>query len=140
MDDILKHIVRYWSFLWLGARYRIIDSMVSTHFGGDAYLVVASDSLRLRFVRDRGQLFLDLQPAWAAKQAEWYSSDLVHRLVVKKTLESAELSDRVVRFFSENLRDIEALFATREAFKVTKVELDRLKNIRAKEMFPKGEA
>jgi hypothetical protein len=135
MQDILEHLVRYWSFLWPSARYRITDSTVSTHFGGDAYLVVASEALRLRFVRDRGQLFLDTQPPWAGKTAEWYSSDLVYRLITGQRLASAELDEASVAFVRDHLTEIEALFSSKESFKMTKVELDKLKNLRAKETF-----
>jgi hypothetical protein len=69
--------------------------MVSTHFGGDAFLV-ASDGLRLRFVRDRGQLFLEVQA---------------------------------------RLPEIESMFSSKESFKATKVKLEELKSLRAKEMF-----
>jgi hypothetical protein len=135
MQDLLEHLVRYWSFLWVSARYRITDSRTSTQFGGDAYLVVASDALRLRFVRDRGQLFLDLQPPWAGKTAEWYSVDLVYRLVTSRRRESAELDEDYVALVRDRLAEIESLFSNKESFEATKVELDKLKKTRTKEMF-----
>jgi hypothetical protein len=36
--------------------------------------------MRLRFIRDRGQLFLDLQPAGESRDVAWFSVDLVWRL------------------------------------------------------------
>lgn len=135
MKELLEHLVRYWSFLWAGARYRITDSMVSTQFGSNASLVVASDQLRLRFVRDRGQLFLDVQSPWATKTAEWYSVDLVYRLLTDERQDSAELSEAYVDLFQTRLPEIESLFSTKDSFKTTKPKLDALKALRAKEMF-----
>lgn len=135
MKDLLEHLVKYWSFLWVSARYRVTDSMVSTSFGGDALLVVASDALKLRFVRDRGRLFLDMQPPWAGKTAEWYSVDLVYRLIAGERQESSELSEEYVTLVRARLAEIESLFSSKESFKATKVKLDELKRIRAKEMF-----
>src|SRR5687768_16664773 len=62
MTQILAFIVTYMAYLWDGARFRLVDSEVTTANGGDALLIVESITVRLRFVRDRGQLFLDLQP------------------------------------------------------------------------------
>jgi hypothetical protein len=134
VNDLLDHLVKYWSFLWVSARHRITGSLVSTSFGGDAYLTVASDALRLRFVRDRGQLFLDLQAAWAETTAEWYSVDLVSRLVTGQRQASGELNEEYVAFVRDRLPEIESLFSDKE-FGTTKVELDKLKNLRAKDMF-----
>jgi hypothetical protein len=135
MQVLLHHLVKYWSFLWASARYRIVDSMVSTSFGGDAFLVIASDELRLRFVRDKGQLFLEVQPPWAGKTAEWYSVDLVYRLIIGQRQESAELSEEYVAFMQARLPEIESSFSSKESFKATKAKLDELKRLRAKEMF-----
>jgi hypothetical protein len=135
VQDLLDHLVQYWSFLWASARYRIVDSMVSTRFGGDAFLVVASDGLRLRFVRDKGQLFLEVQPPWAAKTAEWHSVDLVYRLIIGQRQESAELSEEYAAFMQARLPEIESMFSSKESFKVTRVKLEELKSLRAKEMF-----
>ncbi|HLL66091.1 MAG TPA: hypothetical protein VK453_10135 [Micromonosporaceae bacterium] len=135
MKDLIEHLAKYWSFLWVAGRYRITDSTVSTHFGGDAVLVIVSEALRLRFVRDRGQLFLDVQPSWAGKTAEWYSVDLVYRLVTGQRQESAELNKEYVDFARVRLPEIESLFSHKEAFRASKAKLDELKNLRAKEMF-----
>lgn len=134
MNEILEHLVRHWSFLWGAARFRIVDSDVSGSFG-DAYLVVSSAALRLRFVRDRGQLFLDLQPASARRTAEWYSVDLVYRMLTGRRMRSAELNEEYVTFVREHLPDLQSRFADEESFKGTNAELQRLKKLRAKEMF-----
>jgi hypothetical protein len=134
VNEILKHLVDYWSFLWSDGRYRITDSEVTTHFGGDSLVVISSDQMRLRFVRDRGQLFLDFQPPWAGPKSDWYSVDLVRRLLDGQRQESAESKDHV-EFVREHFAEIESLFSDRAAFAVTGPQLDELKKLRSKERF-----
>jgi hypothetical protein len=133
MPDILDFIVRFCSFLWLEARYRIVDSDVTLSFGGDAWLIVASDSLQLTFVRDRGQLFLDFQGPTSAS-SEWYSVDVVYRLLTGDKRDSAELDEVYARFVSERLLDIESSFSAGH-MPETKKRLVALERLRAKEMF-----
>ena len=81
MNLILAFIAAHMGYLWDGARYRITGSEVSTSNGGDALLLVESEELRLRFVRDRGQLFLDFQPSFSSPDGAWFSIDLVLSLI-----------------------------------------------------------
>jgi len=133
MADILDFIVRFCSFLWLEARYRIVDSGVTLSFGGDAWLIVASESLRLMFVRDRGQLFLDFQGPTSPSR-EWYSVDVVYRLLTGDRRDSAELDEEYASFVSERLLDIESSFSNAH-MPETKKRLVALERLRAKELF-----
>jgi len=135
LNEILQVLVRWFAFLWKDGRYRITDSLVSTSFGGDAYLVISSDVLRLRFVRDRGQIFLDFQESWATKKAEWYSVDLVQRLMTGERQNTAEVNAETVLFVRDRLADIESRFGVKDEFRETKTALNALKKARAKEMF-----
>jgi hypothetical protein len=51
MAAIMGFISTHMRFLWEGARYQIVGSLVSTVNGGSSYLDVASPVLRLRFTR-----------------------------------------------------------------------------------------
>lgn len=132
MAEILDFIVRFCSFLWLEARYRIVDSEVTLHFGGDAWLIVASETLRLMFVRDRGQLFLDFQSP-ASPSRDWYSVDLVYRLLTGGKRGSAELDEEYAQFIGERLLDIESIFSDKR-MPETKKRLAALERLRAKEL------
>lgn len=133
MAEILDFIVRSCSFLWLAARYRVVDSEVTLNFGGDAWLIVASQTLRLMFVRDRGQLFLDFQSP-ASPGRDWYSVDLVYRLLSGDKRDAAELDEEYARFIGERLLDIESVFSGKRMPETTK-RLVSLERVRAKEMF-----
>ncbi|GLI28280.1 hypothetical protein ARHIZOSPH14_25220 [Agromyces rhizosphaerae] len=133
MNRILAFIVEHMSFLWQGARFRIVSSMVSTSNGGDAVLLAESDGVRLRFVCDRGQLFLDLQPA-SARTDEWYSIDLLRRMYTGQREASAVLDASYAAFLEEHLDELEQRFAP-AAWDETLAELAILKQRRAQEMF-----
>jgi hypothetical protein len=134
MNRILDFIVRFCSFLWIDARFRIIDSEATTSFGGNAFIVVASARLRLRFVADRDQLFLELQEVDAVRPKEWYSIDLIRRLVTGNRESSAVLDESYAMFLKENMLEIESLFDG-ERMPDTRKRLQDLKRKRAKEMF-----
>ena len=134
MTQILSFIAAYMGYLWTGARFRIVGSEVTTSNGGDALLLVESASLRLRFVCDRTQLMLDFQPTDGAKPDEWYSVDLIRRLLRGERETSALLDESYADFLEDHLGDVEQRFAP-EQWGATREELRRLKVKRAKEMF-----
>lgn len=134
MNLILAFIVAHMRYLWTGARFRITGSEVSTSNGGDALLIVESDVLRLRFVRDRGQLFLDFQPVVTDRPKEWYSVDLVRRLLLGQRETSALLDESYASFIHDELPEIESRFA-QVRWPETHSELRKIQKVRAKEMF-----
>ncbi|MET7283780.1 hypothetical protein ABZS29_36460 [Kribbella sp. NPDC005582] len=134
MTLILAFIATHMGFLWDEARFRIAGSEVSTVNGGDALLVVESDVLRLQFVRDRGQLFLDFQPVSGGAASEWFSVDLLRRLMSGQPETSGLLDEGYAAFIGQNLDTIEGLFRT-ERWPETRAELKALEIKRAKELF-----
>lgn len=134
MASIIAFIAAHMGFLWDGARYRITSSEVATSNGGDAVLVVESEELRLRIVRDRGQLFLDFQPSFSSLDGEWFSVDLLRRLQTGKREQTAELDERYAAFVQDNLQEIERSFSETE-WPGTLTRLKKLKAKRAKELF-----
>ena len=134
MTQILLFIATYMGYLWKNSRFRVAGSEVATSFGGDALLLVESEQVRLRFVSDRAQLFLDLQPASADGNDEWYSIDLVRRLLLGHREGSAVLDSSYADFLNQHLDEIEARFVG-ERWPETRAELKTLKVRRAKELF-----
>lgn len=134
MTQILLFIANYMGFLWADGRFRIVGSDVATSFGSDALLIVESEQLRLRFVSDRAQLFLDLQPPNPERPNDWYSIDLVRRLFLGQREESAVMDATYAQFLGENLQAVETRFDV-ENWSATREQLKKLKVKRAKEMF-----
>jgi len=134
MTLILAFIATHPGFLWDEARFRITGSEVTTFNGGDALLVVESEVLRLRFVSDRGQLLLDFQPVSGGATSEWFSVDLIRRLMSGQPETSAVLDEGYAAFIRQNLDTIEGLFRT-ERWAETRAELKAVATKRAKELF-----
>lgn len=114
--------------------FREVGSQVTDHNGGDSLVVMESDNLRLRFVQDRSQLFLDFQPVTTTSQREWFSVDLIRRLYLGRRETSAVLDAGYAAFLRENLADLDARFAP-ASWPVTSKELKKLKRVRSREMF-----
>lgn len=134
MAEILAFLSAHMVFLWKEGRYRITGSEVTNINGGDAVLTVESAALRMRFVRDRGQLFMDLQPTSAGQSGTWFSIDLVRRLHTGQAEQSAELDEGYAAFLNENLEAMEVEFSE-PAWSETRSKLEMLKKRRSKEMF-----
>jgi hypothetical protein len=132
MAAILEFLLKHCPFLWEHDRYRFVHSEVAESFGGDALLILESESLRLRFTRDRGQLLLTLQATEPG--AEWFSVDLIWRMLAGEKPESAELNEEYAAFLAENLDEIERRFG-RPRYERTAAELRELELERARELF-----
>lgn len=134
MARILEFIVNYMSFLWEEARFRIAGSEVTVTSSGDAWLIVESSHLRLRFISDRAQLLLDLQPRETAAPSEWFSIDLIRRMILGRPEESGVLDASYAEFIKERLGRIEEMFSS-DSWPETRAQLKKLMVKRSKEMF-----
>ncbi len=134
MALIIAFIAAHMGFLWEQARFRIAGSEVTSINGGNAFLLVESDVLRLRFVCDRGQLLLDFQPVAGDTVSDWFSVDLIRRLLLGKPETSGLLDESYATFIGQHLGAIEDCFRG-ERWPATQAELKRLKVKRAKELF-----
>jgi hypothetical protein len=132
VSEILRFLVEHCAFLYDTYRYRFVDSETTREFGGNAYLVLESPHLRLRFVRDRGPLFLDVQAKEGPR--DWFSIDLVWTLLGNEPRASAQLDEDYVDFLRQNLEQIETAFSG-EHLPQTMTTMRRLQRERAKRMF-----
>lgn len=107
MDQLLAYLIKHLSFLYQDHGYKLVDSEV---LGADAVLVLASEEMRIRLIRDRGQLFLDFQAADGLD--EWYSVDILWHHLRGEPRRSSELDDAYVEFVATRLEDIEGLFTS----------------------------
>ena len=134
MDKIANFVKAYLPFLLGGGKYKVEEADETSENGSNSVVVFSSEKLRLRFVTDRRQLFLDLQPVGPESGKEWYSIDLVRRLFTGKREPSAVLDPSFAEFLRDRIGDIEQKFDATE-WSSTKAELKALKRVRSKEMF-----
>lgn len=138
MDEILTFLVCHCSFLYKDYGFRFVDSEVTKHFGGDAYVIMASGDLRLSFISDRGQLFLDFQCVAPLKKGQvdksWYSIDLVRQLITAEEGYRSILDEENAKFLRTHFPAIQELFNSKNFAKV-RDRLLELKRVRSKTLF-----
>jgi hypothetical protein len=133
MIEILQFLIKFLAFLIVDGRYRFVNSMVSSSFGGDAFIVLESDKMRWRIVRDRTQMFAEFQSI-KDDEKNWYTTDLLQRLLTESHVKTAELSPEVAFFLGSRIIEIESMFEE-SCLKKTRRDLADLERIRAKERF-----
>lgn len=132
--ELLRVLAQWLLFFFSDNRYRLADPQVGTTYG-DALVEFASSTLRWRLTRDRSQLLLDCRPlTGVSKRQEWFSADLMIRLISGRRVESGVLTEEMASWFEENLPEIEERFSP-ERSEETVNELKKLKRIRAKDLF-----
>jgi hypothetical protein len=133
MTAILEFLVAHLAFLYAPGRYRFVDSLSGEGFG-DAYVVLESDAMRLRMIRDRGQLFMDFEPLDGDDDEDWFAIDVVRRLLTGERQETSELSPDYAAFLERELDEIERRFSAAERDETVRA-LKELERVRAKEQF-----
>jgi hypothetical protein len=133
MTEILRFLVEHLRFLYESGRYRIVDSAADPGFGGQGLLVLASETLKIRLVRDREFLSLDLGSVEQHGKFDWYAIGVVRRLLAGNH-DTDELTAETAAFLEEHLDEIEARF-TQPALSGTIEQLKDIERRRAKERF-----
>jgi hypothetical protein len=120
-------------FLFEKYEFRFVDSLYSKSFGGDAYVTIESENMKMRFTLDRGQLLLEFASRKRQK-SKWYSIDLISQLVTGKVETTALLDDHYAQFLVESIEEILNLFSEKNLER-TLQELSKLEKARAKRLF-----
>jgi hypothetical protein len=131
MEKVLQYIKKHCAFLYSPYKFQIVESESSESFG-NALVILEDEDLRLQFVKDRGQLFLDFQPT--SNQKEWFSIDIVKQLVTGKIEPSAEIDSEKVEFLKNQLDEIKRLFSPKNLTGTIK-KLKDLERARTKRIF-----
>jgi hypothetical protein len=135
MKVILTFILNHCLFLFENYGFRFVDSLYSDSFGGDAYVTLESEYIKMRFVYDRAQLTLEFASRKKQKASWcWYSIDLISQFITGKIESSSLLDVRYARFLLENMGKIVDAFSD-ENIDRTLDELDKFARARAKRLF-----
>ncbi len=120
-------------FLFESGGYRIVDSR-ARGTAGDALVVLESESLRLRLVRDRAEMSLDFQPNPPIDD-DWIGVGVARRWLIDDRPGFDHLDESAVAFLREHLEDIEAGFARGAERGATLDQLRSVREERADELF-----
>lgn len=138
MDDILLFLVNHCSFLYREHGFRFLNSLCSDSFG-NAFVILGKEHLQLRFIRDRSQLFLDLQyvsKKQTKTKCKWHSFDIVRQLISGNADHSALLDSENADFLRSHFAEIEGIFRPKTFLRV-EPKLSELERLRAKRLFGK---
>jgi hypothetical protein len=133
MNKLLLFLMENFSFLYEECGCRFADSQV---YEPNATLVFEVDDLRLRFVRDRSQIFVDFQNKRNAAQQRWYSFGVVRQLLTGEIGGSEALDGDKARFIRQHLGDIKQLFSG-ATVKDTEKKLTGFEHARGERLFGK---
>jgi hypothetical protein len=136
MKEILLFLANYCSFLFRPDRYRFVDSRVDESFGGDAFVVLESKTVRLRFTRDRDQLLFEFQPAGSTdNRSEWFSQGPLRGVLLGDRGGSEVLDEYWAQFLGESLGELEERFSNPESANELITALHDQERKRAKDLF-----
>lgn len=132
VQQLLRLLADKLIFFFAENRYRLADSSVGKSYE-DSVVEWRGKKLSWRLVSDRSQIFLDCAPP-SSNAKQWFSIDLLIRLIEGRVVDTAELSDEYVEWLREHLDEVEARFE-KGRLDETLGELKRLKKMRSREMF-----
>lgn len=133
VQGLLIFIATHFAYLFKPPGYRIVDSDVSESFG-NALVVLESDTLRLRFTRDKSQLLMEFQPIDGRKN-EWFSQGLLKGLLTGDRGGSEVLTPEWAGFLEEGLPELALRLAEPESRDTAVGGLRQQARLRAKELF-----
>jgi len=133
MDDILKFLIKYCSALYKEFGFCFTASEVSKSFG-DAGLILTNNEVGAKFLRDRGDLFLDFQNRQDCKR--WFSLDVIKPAITGEHSFHGKLTDQNGVFLERNMKAIVDLFSNAK-YETTRELLIKLEREKGKKMFSK---
>lgn len=131
MSELLLFLVEHFSFLYNEHDARFVESRVQ---GSNVLIVLEVDGLRLRFVRERGQLFLDFQSLQDSSRDDWFSLDIVYRFITGKVVDSAELDCEKIEFIKRHFKEIADAFSSTDRA-ATEKAMHAFEDERARRLF-----
>lgn len=133
MTKLLEFIIAHFTYLYDDLGCRFTDSQVH---GPNAVLVFEVDELRLRFVRDRSQIFLDFQNKRRSSRKRWYSFGVVRQLTTGEVGGSEELDAEKASYIHQHFTEIKSAFTNANATETEKT-LKKLEHERGERLFGK---
>lgn len=133
MAELLRFVAAHLMFLLEPGRYRIVDSR-SGQSPGDGLVIVESECVRLRFVRDRSEMHADIQPCLGDGD-DWFGIGVARRWLLGERPGFDYLDDSAVIFLREYLNGLETEWSTAAGREAGLHRLREERAARADELF-----
>ena len=134
MTELLKYIISYCTDLYEKFGFKIVDSVATSSFGGNGMVILESDEIKLKFIRDREQMFLDFLSKYDTKKNNWYSLDLIRQLLTNEQKCHSLLNKDNGHFLKNNIARIIEIYKKPNAI-ATLQSLAILEKKRTKKMW-----
>ncbi len=136
MKDLLILLATKYLWLFETYRFRIVDSQCNTSFGGQGFIELENGVLRLRFIKDRGEPYVEvvplLLPDWPEDSA--ITVDLLYQEIVGEIRDVTVVCNETTEFLRENFAAVSELFQGGSGESLHK-RFSTLKSARAKRLF-----
>jgi len=133
MDELLKYITKYCSFLYGEFGFKILSSSSSESFGNAAIELGVGD-FNLQFIRDKGQIFLDFKSNYINEKYPWYSMDIIRQAILGEKEYKGLMDRENAEFLHKNFPAIVNMFKPDSAAATVR-QLKALEKIRSKVIF-----
>jgi hypothetical protein len=110
MNNFYEYFDKHYSYLTLEYEFEINVNEQSESFGGNALIVLKRDHLYLRFVKDRGEIYLDFSNDQFIKNKKWYSIGLVRNQILNEESFNDQMTVENQIFLKKRLDDIVEIF------------------------------
>lgn len=129
---IIYFVSQNFSYLFNQYNFVVIGEYKSD-LNSDEVIILGCDGIRLKFTKDRGQFFLDIQSEYDLNE-KWYTIDLMKYLINKEISLNSLLNQSNCNYIENNFEYILEFFK-KEKIENTLSLLSEAKKIRGKKMF-----
>jgi hypothetical protein len=108
MKELLQFIAEH--LLFLMESFRFVDSRSSAAFGGNACIILKSENVRIRLIRERLKLYVEFQSSYGPEDC-WYDWDVIREMVLQQPVHPSLLDSAATIQLEEMLPILEDIFS-----------------------------
>ncbi len=130
MNELIKMIAEYFSFLYLRDGFKFRDSLYSKSFD-NAFIILESNEFKFKFIREKGLFTLDILNK--NYPHEWYDGSIIKLMISGIKSEDDLINEKMAIFYRDNMDSLRDYFSVKN-IEQTKLTLKKLENIRSKDL------
>jgi hypothetical protein len=113
--------------------FRFVDSKADGISGGNAYVVLESDSMRIRLIKEYGKLYIEFQSVHSIRE-RWFTWDVIRELLLHKPESQAILDVEGSVQLEQLLPSLESAFSASN-YIISEARLEELERKRSQRLF-----
>jgi len=133
MNSLNEYVELNFNLLLHKYRYLLFEELNSNSKRGNAYMIFSNNNIKLRFLRDRDQLFLDLLSLYDERN-NWFSIGLIRNEILNEGDFLDLINEGNICFLNDKFELIESMFKKSNIENTIK-SLKIQEKLRAKKLF-----